>query len=253
VRGTYSCRPILAILTHFLSRIEKEINDLRRAAKDAKVNYELAVVQRSKSQREVNDLLQRKAFWTESDLSRFTTLVREDHMFEQEEARAKNAMDSSEATVEAAFSRLMRTILDRYHEEQVWSDKIRSASTYGQLAALGLNMIVFLLAIVMVEPWKRKRLAQTFENKVDELSRETQEGIDTKMEQIRAELAIQAAVLHRLALPNSHEEQPILYPTTTTKQESIHIGGREIETRLLYVGLSVTSSIICLASAWLSR
>ena len=74
--------------------------------------------------------------------------------------------------MEREFSELMKVILNRYHEEQVWSDKIRSASTYGQLTVLGLNMLVFLLAIILVEPWKRKRLAQTFERKVDEMKAE---------------------------------------------------------------------------------
>jgi len=48
----------------------------------------------------------------------------------------------------------MCTILARYHEEQVWSDKIWP-STYGSLA-------VFVVAVVFVEPWKRISLAQTF-------------------------------------------------------------------------------------------
>ena len=48
-------------------------------------------------------------------------------------------------------------ILARYHEEQVWPDKIRSVATYGQLAVL---------AIVLAEPWKRCRLMQAFERRV---------------------------------------------------------------------------------------
>ena len=121
---------------------EQRINETRRSARQAKVAYEESVIQRSKSQREVNDLLQRKSTWTDNDVSRFTTLVRQDHLYEQEEQRAKTAVDDTEEAVEKEFSQLMRLILARYHEEQVWSDKIRSASTYGQLAALGLNLLV---------------------------------------------------------------------------------------------------------------
>lgn len=82
----------------------------------------------------------------------------------------KTVVDEAEDMVEREFSQLMRLILARYHEEQVWSDKIRSASTYGSLVALGLNMVVFISAILVVEPWKRRRLVQTFEAKVSELS-----------------------------------------------------------------------------------
>lgn len=178
---------------------EHRINETRRAARQAKVAYEEAVIQRSKSQREVNDLLQRKSTWTDNDVSRFTTLVRQDHLFEQEEQRAKTAVDDSEEAVEKEFSQLMRLILARYHEEQVWSDKIRSASTYGQLAALGLNLLVFILAIILVEPWKRKRLAQTFERKVEELSEDYARLLEGSMKNIDQRLVGQEKLLVELA------------------------------------------------------
>jgi sensitive to high expression protein 9 len=152
------------------SPTELKLKATRQAAKDAKGGYASAVVKRSESQREVNDLLQRKSNWQDGDVSRFTALVRLDHAFVQEEAEAKAAVDVLEETVDREFSELMRSILARYHEEQVWSDKIRSVSTYGSLAVLGLNVVVFVMAIVVVEPWKRKRLAVTFEKKVEEMS-----------------------------------------------------------------------------------
>ena len=60
----------------------------------------------------------------------------------------------------------MRLILSRYHEEQAWWDKIRSASTYGQMLVLGMNLFVFISVVVIVEPWKRKRMVQSFEKSV---------------------------------------------------------------------------------------
>ncbi|KAJ3516596.1 hypothetical protein NLJ89_g1027 [Agrocybe chaxingu] len=177
---------------------EERINAVRQAARKAKTAYEEAVVQRSNSQREVNDLLQRKSMWADSDVGRFTSLVRQDHLYEQEEARAKAAVDETEDAVEKEFSQLMRTILARYHEEQVWSDKIRSASTYGSLAALGLNLFVFILAIVIVEPWKRRRLAQTFERKIEELSEENEARLDASMKGIGSQIARQETLLEDL-------------------------------------------------------
>ena len=177
---------------------EERINVARQAARKAKTAYEEAVVQRSNSQREVNDLLQRKNTWVDNDVVRFTNLVRQDHLYEQEELRAKSAVNEAEDGVEREFSQLMRTILARYHEEQVWSDKIRSASTYGSLAALGLNMFVFILAILIVEPWKRRRLAQTFERKVEELNEESEMRLDASMQAIRQQFAQQGALLEAL-------------------------------------------------------
>ena len=170
----------------------------RQAAQQAKATYEEAVVRRSNSQREVNDLLQRKSSWTDGDVGRFTSLVKQDHLYEQEELRAKSEVNVSEDAVEREFSQLLRIILARYHEEQVWSDKIRSASTYGSLAALGLNMLVFILAIIVVEPWKRRRLAQTFEKKIEEMSLENAARLEASMQVIEGHISRQEGLLEFL-------------------------------------------------------
>jgi sensitive to high expression protein 9 len=146
------------------------------------------VQKRSDSQREVNSLLERKSTWTDADVSRFTVLVRQDHALEQAEGRAKAGVARTEDGVEREFSALMRAILARYHEEQVWSDKIRSVATYGQLAVLGANVLVFVLAIVLVEPWKRRRLMQAFERRVLEMEAANLEAVSKGMDALRGRL-----------------------------------------------------------------
>lgn len=199
---------------------EERINVARQAARKAKVAYEEAVVQRSNSQREVNDLLQRKSSWMDSDVGRFTTLVRQDHLYEQEEARAKAAVEETEEAVDREFSKLLRTILARYHEEQVWSDKIRSASTYGSLAALGLNMLVFIMAIVVVEPWKRRRLAQTFERKIEELSEENGIKLDATMLSIAQQIEQQVNLIGSLKDDISRNAPVIPEPAQEVRAET---------------------------------
>ncbi|KAG8773426.1 sensitivity to high expression protein she9 [Serendipita sp. 397] len=110
---------------------EAKIEHAKLASRVAKLAYETAVSERSMGQREVNDLLQRKSSWNDADVIRFTNLVRLDHNNEQAEARAKVEVEQTDSAVEQEFQNLTRAILNRYHEEQVWSDKIRSASTYG--------------------------------------------------------------------------------------------------------------------------
>ncbi|KAF9236520.1 Mdm33 family-domain-containing protein [Melanogaster broomeanus] len=177
---------------------ETRIKATRRAAREAKTAYDNAVLQRSISQREVNDLLQRKSSWTDTDVSNFTSLVRSDHSFEQDEALAKARVAETEDAVDREFSELMRAILARYHEEQVWSDKIRSASTYGSLAVLGINLVVFVMAIIVVEPWKRKKLAQTFERKVEEMGLETKALVDAGGARLEQRLAEHEKLLTEL-------------------------------------------------------
>ncbi|KAF8584698.1 hypothetical protein K439DRAFT_1345405 [Ramaria rubella] len=186
-------------LKHKVVETEASIIAKRQAARDTKAAYEMAVTRRSNSQRDVNDLLQRKSSWTDSDVGRFTALVREDHLYEQEEVDAKAQVEVAEAKVESEFNELMRTILNRYHEEQIWSDKIRSASTYGSLLALGVNIGVFILAILVVEPWKRRRLAETFEKRIEQLSLENREMLGKGMHELAKHFEKQELVLAELS------------------------------------------------------
>lgn len=134
-------------------------------------------------------------------------LVREDHSYEQAEARAKEVAKVADGDVERELNELLRTILARYHEEQVWSDKIRSASTYGSMAALALNLLVFITATLIVEPWKRRKLAHTFEKKVEELSEETRDLLEREIGQLETRLNTVIA-----AIPPS--QPPSLLPPT---------------------------------------
>lgn len=188
--------------------IEERIAAARQAAQTAKEEYDKAVSQRAKSQKEVNDLLQRKSSWTDDDVLRFTALVRQDHLYEQAEARAKAVTAQTETEVEREFTELMRVILNRYHEEQVWSDKIRSVSTYGSLTVLGLNLLVFITAILFVEPWKRRRLAQTFEKKVEEMTAETVAAFDTRTGRLDVRLEKHDELLGRILETMHYDNQP---------------------------------------------
>jgi sensitive to high expression protein 9 len=177
------------------------------------------VLQRSISQRQVNDLLQRKSSWSDSDVSHFTSLVRSDHSFEQDEARTKARVAETEDAVDREFSELMRVILARYHEEQVWSDKIRSASTYGSLAVLGVNLVVFIMAIIVVEPWKRKRLAQTFEKKVQEMGAETNALMNAGAARLEERLTGHEKLLTELITQVSAEARPESFVSATAPKE----------------------------------
>ena len=57
---------------------ERRMHEIREEAKAAKAAYEEAVARRSNSQRETNELLQRKSSWTDADVMRLTQLVRAD-------------------------------------------------------------------------------------------------------------------------------------------------------------------------------
>ena len=75
---------------------------------------------------------------------------------------------AAEKAAEEAAAKLNASILARYHEEQIWSDKIRRMSTWGTWGLMGVNVLLFLVFQIGVEPWRRRRLVKGFEEKVVE-------------------------------------------------------------------------------------
>ena len=151
---------------------EAEVADSVAAVKDAKQAYAEAIKIRSESQREVNELLQRKSSWSGTDLERFTTLFRNDHSNSQNEESRQKDLANAEIRADQARTDLGNMILARYHEEQIWSDKIRRASTWGTWGLMGFNIVLFILVQLGLEPWKRRRLVGSFEDKVRQVVQE---------------------------------------------------------------------------------
>ncbi|KAG5357038.1 Sensitive to high expression protein 9-like protein [Yarrowia sp. C11] len=151
-----------------IEKLEDEVLEARAEVRHAKKMYSDAISERSNSQREVNELLQRKHNWSAADLERFTTLYRNDHANEHSVHDAKKRLGECEHHVEDLTLQLSKQILTRYHEEQIWSDKIRRASTWGTWILMGFNVVLFIVVQLGLEPWKRRRLVGSFEDKVKE-------------------------------------------------------------------------------------
>lgn len=149
-----------------ITELETELKDAKDKVKECKKAYSDAIERRSLLQKEVNELLTRKHDWTSEDLERFADLYRNDHVNEKQEATSQEELTAAELAVDAVQLRLTQLILTRYHEEQIWSDKIRRASTWGTWIIMGVNLLLFALAAFVVEPWKRRRLVGSFEAKV---------------------------------------------------------------------------------------
>lgn len=89
-----------------------------------------------------------------------------DHTNEQAVQEAATRLADTEREAEHAASKLSSSILSRYHEEQIWSDKIRRMSTWGTWGLMGVNVLLFLVFQFGFEPWRRARLVNGFEEKV---------------------------------------------------------------------------------------
>lgn len=164
---------------------ETKLRDFRLSAAEARKRYIEAVEKRSSSQREVNELLQRRSSWSTIDLERFTKLYRDDYSNKEEEIKAQEDVDVAERRVEEAQNGLVRSILSRYHEEQVWSDKIRQASTWGTWGLMGINVVLFVVVQLILEPRKRKRLVR---EAVDHIDKERELEINDELKKISEKL-----------------------------------------------------------------
>lgn len=146
-------------------KADNESLEAQQAAAQARVRtarqaYKTSNTKRANTQREVTTLLARKDSWSPSDLERFTELYRADHVLEGEVVSAQESLTEAEAEEQSLSQRLSAGILKRYHEEQIWSDRIRRASTWGTWGLMGMNFVLFVVLQFVAEPWKRKRLVK---------------------------------------------------------------------------------------------
>lgn len=118
---------------------EVRLKVLREEQNKCQQSYMIAVNRRAASQRTLNELLVRKAEWSEADLSKYTELLKAEHNEVRSEREATDQFDNATQSVNKAWDDVVRKTLERYHSEQVWSDRVRAGSTYGSLIVAGIN------------------------------------------------------------------------------------------------------------------
>jgi sensitive to high expression protein 9 len=151
-----------------IAALEAGVQAAQETVRSERQTYKSTVAERAATQKEVTTLLARKDSWMPSDLERFTSLYRMDHTNEQAVQEAGTRLADAEREAEHAANELSRSILSRYHEEQIWSDKIRRMSTWGTWGLMGVNVLLFLVFQLGFEPWRGRRLVRGFEEKVRE-------------------------------------------------------------------------------------
>ncbi|KAI5463481.1 Mdm33 family-domain-containing protein [Mariannaea sp. PMI_226] len=142
------------------AELEIALDKAHERVRNARQEYKTSHTKRAATQREVTTLLARKDSWSAHDLERFTELYRADHVLESEVAASQEDLTEAEADEQSLNQRLNAGILKRYHEEQIWSDRIRRASTWGTWGLMGMNFILFIVFQFVAEPWKRRRLVK---------------------------------------------------------------------------------------------
>ncbi|KAH6995646.1 Mdm33 family-domain-containing protein [Ilyonectria sp. MPI-CAGE-AT-0026] len=142
------------------AELETALAEAHERVRHCRQAYKTSNSKRAQTQREVTTLLARKDTWSPFDLERFTELYRTDHVLEGEVVTSQEALTDAEVEEQSLSQRLNAGILKRYHEEQIWSDRIRRASTWGTWGLMGMNFLLFVVLQFVAEPWKRRRLVR---------------------------------------------------------------------------------------------
>ncbi|GAO15984.1 hypothetical protein UVI_02055640 [Ustilaginoidea virens] len=167
--------------------LEMQLSEAHAKVRSVRQAYKTSNTKRATTQREVTTLLARKDTWSPVDLERFTELYRIDHVLEGEVSAAQESLTEAEAEEQSLSQRLNAGILKRYHEEQIWSDRIRRASTWGTWGLMGMNFLLFVVLQFFAEPWRRKRLVKG----VAEEEKRVLDQVRNELELVRATLAKQ--------------------------------------------------------------
>jgi sensitive to high expression protein 9 len=147
---------------------EQKVRGYRREVDDTKASHHDAHAKQTGAQREIVGLLERKASWSPTDLERYMSLVRSEHLNERDVQIAKDNLAAAERNLEDARSLLERLERKQYHEEQIWSDTIRRNSTWVTFGLMGVNILLLLTQIAVFEPNRRKKIVRDVKAALDE-------------------------------------------------------------------------------------
>ncbi|KAK4188140.1 sensitive to high expression protein 9, mitochondrial [Podospora australis] len=191
------------------AQLEKDLEKAQARLRDARHNYKSLTSHRAATQREVTTLLARKDTWNPTDLERFTSLYRMDHELEAQVANASAELTEAEADESKTSTDLNSGILRRYHEEQIWSDRIRRQSTWGTWGLMGVNFVLFLILQFVAEPWKRKRMIKGIA--------ENEKGVMEEVKRELAEVKIALETTHSFMEQREQERASSASSATTTE------------------------------------
>lgn len=149
---------------------EKQVKSSHAAVNTQKDRHMESHVKQASSQKEIVSLLERKSNWSPSDLERYMTLVRSEHLDEQAVQKAKEDLANAERDLEDSRAMLEKLERKQYHEEQIWSDTIRRNSTWVTMGLMGLNIFLLLAQIIFFEPYRRRKIVREMKAALDEKS-----------------------------------------------------------------------------------
>ena len=165
----------------FSTKQEVAFNQSKKDLVELRRTYEDVVKQRSQTQAEINLLLQRKTEWNESDVKRCTEYYTIEHSLKQAEKNAKSKCIDQELKVDSQHNEFLRNLRRVYSEENALANKSRVMNSYVTWGLIALNSSIFLVSMFFIEPHKRRKFEERFQNVVESENRKT---VDMLLENI---------------------------------------------------------------------
>lgn len=190
---------------------EQKVRRFRTSVDESKASHHEAHANQTSAQREIVGLLERKSSWSPSDLERYMSLVRSEHLNEHDVQIAKDNLAAAERNLEDARSLLERLERKQYHEEQIWSDTIRRNSTWVTFGLMGVNILLLLTQIAIFEPNRRKKIVRDVKAALDEKTLAMSPAVSVE-KQMEAVVPTEEIVLEDVQAQTSQPLEELLPP-----------------------------------------
>ena len=183
---------------------DRELHDIKRLFKECKEGYESLIDERRRNQKELDGAKERKS--SLEDIARITELYKKQLSLESAEEQAKLKYKRVTDVMERVSVEYLNEMRERYIEEQMYSDKIRRASTYWTIGLMGIHLLLFLTVQFVVEPRKRQDLQNRMEKMLKEYSQSDRLAFESLLSQFASTAALASSASPDLPLIVSHDQ-----------------------------------------------
>mmetsp|Transcript_33122 Transcript_33122/g.104754 ORF Transcript_33122/g.104754 Transcript_33122/m.104754 type:complete len:475 (-) Transcript_33122:63-1487(-) len=136
-------------LKHAITDLEVHLRKSQEEYRAARSDFDKTDQEHRRTQNEITALAVTKHAWTDAQFCRYQDLLAQERNLGISLHEFQRKIRNSEAAVESALRELMEGLRKRFHEEQLWTDRIRQLSMWSTIGILFANSIIFLMTYLL--------------------------------------------------------------------------------------------------------